>query len=254
MRTVRNDTGMSGNRGALQRHVMGTFAINPVPQFMLPILETATNFDSFTGRPVVTYWDEKREPYLVNPDYVSPLAIETSKGIFEKFNIRVPAQNIDHLVRGYTGTLGSYALMAADGIMRSAAGMPDRPARRLDQYPVLSRFLQEGQGTGPVESFFDIYQEVMLFSSSVSEYENTGRLEELDKYIGQRQNVALEADYIKSLAESLKELRRFRKEVSTDSVMSADDKADYFKEIQTRMNEIVSEITKDKERIIRRTD
>ncbi len=254
VRTVRNDTGMSGNRGALQRHVMGTFAINPVPQFMLPILETATNFDSFTGRPVVTYWDEKREPYLVNPDYVSPLAIETSKGIFEKFNIRVPAQNIDHLVRGYTGTLGSYALMAADGIMRSAAGMPDRPARRLDQYPVLSRFLQEGQGTGPVESFFDIYQEVMLFSSSVSEYENTGRLEELDKYIGQRQNVALEADYIKSLAESLKELRRFRKEVSTDSVMSADDKADYFKEIQTRMNEIVSEITKDKERIIRRTD
>ena len=105
-----------------------------------------------------------------------------------------------------------------------------------------------------MESFFDIYQEVMLFSSSVSEYENTGRLEELDKYIGQRQNVALEADYIKSLAESLKELRRFRKEVSTDSVMSADDKADYFKEIQTRMNEIVSEITKDKERIIRRTD
>ena len=254
VRTVRDDTGMSGNWGAFQRHFMGTFAINPVPQFMLPIAETVANFDSFTGRPVVTYWDEKREPYLSNPDYVSPLAIETSKGISEKFNIRVPAENIDHLVRGYTGTLGSYALMAADGIMRSAAGMPDRPARRLDQYPVLSRFLQEGQGTGPVESFFDIYQEVMLFSSSVSEYENTGRLEELDKYIGQRQNVALEADYIKSLAESLKELRRFRKQVSTDPVMSADDKADYFKEIQTQMNEIVSEITKDKERIIRRTD
>jgi hypothetical protein len=254
VRTVRDDTGMSGNWGAFQRHFMGTFAINPVPQFMLPIAETVANFDSFTGRPVVTYWDEKREPYLSNPDYVSPLAIETSKGISDKFNIRVPAENIDHLVRGYTGTLGSYALMAADGIMRSAAGMPDRPARRLDQYPVLSRFLQEGQGTGPVESFFDIYQEVMLFSSSVSEYENTGRLEELDKYIGQRQNVALEADYIKSLAESLKELRRFRKQVSTDPVMSADDKADYFKEIQTQMNEIVSEITKDKERIIRRTD
>jgi hypothetical protein len=254
VRTVRDDTGMSGNWGAFQRHFMGTFAINPVPQFMLPIAETVANFDSFTGRPVVTYWDEKREPYLSNPDYVSPLAIETSKGISEKFNIRVPAENIDHLIRGYTGTLGSYALMAADGIMRSAAGMPERPARRLDQYPVLSRFLQEGQGTGPVESFFDVYQEVMLFSSSVSEYENTGRLEELDKYIGQRQNVALEADYIKSLAESLKELRRFRKQVSTDPVMSADDKADYFKEIQTQMNEIVSEITKDKERIIRRTD
>ena len=254
VRTVRDDTGMSGNWGAFQRHFMGTFAINPVPQFMLPILETATNFDSFTGRPVVTYWDKKTEPYLSNPDYVSPLAIETSKGISEKFNIRVPAENIDHLVRGYTGTLGSYALMAADGIMRSAAGMPERPARRLDQYPVLSRFLQEGQGTGPVESFFDIYEEVMLFSSSVSELENTGRLEELDKYIGQRQNVALEADYIKSLAESLKELRRFRKQVSIDPVMSADDKAGHFKEIQTRMNEIVSEITKDKERIIRRTD
>ena len=254
VRTVRDDTGMSGNRGALQRHIMGTFAINPVPQFMLPIAETVANFDSFTGRPVVTYWDEKREPYLSNPDYVSPLAIETSKGISEKFNIRVPAENIDHLVRGYTGTLGSYALIAADGIMRSAAGMPDRPARRLDQYPVLSRFLQEDQGTGPVQSFFDIYEEVMLFSGSVSKLEREGRLEELDKYIGQRQNVALEADYIKSLAESLKELRRFRSQVSTDPVMSADDKADYFKEIQTQMNEIVSEITKDKERIIRRTD
>ena len=254
VRTVREDTGMAGNLGAAQRHIMGTFAINPVPQFMLPIAETIANYDSFTGRPVVTYWDDRTEAWLANPDFVSPLAIETSKGISDTFNIRVPAQKIDHLIRGYTGTLGGYALMAADASMRSASGMPERPTRRLDQYPVLSRFLQEAQGTGPVQSFYDIYNELTNFTNTISKLEKQGRLTEIDEYVAKRQNVSLEADYIKSLAQSLKELRAFRDQVSFDPSMGSDDKAKYLQEIQKQMNLIVSEINKDKERIIRRTD
>ncbi len=254
VRAVRGDTGMAGNKDALARHIMGTFAINPIPQFVLPLAESAVNYDFFTGRPVVTYWDGKNEAWLANPDFASPLAIETSKGIYDRFNMRVDAERIDHLIRGYTGTLGGYALMAADGVMRSAAGMPERPTRRLDQYPVLSRFLQENQGTGPVQSFYDTYNEVINFTNTISRLEKEGRLDEIDEYIAKRQNVALEADYVKSLANSLKELRAFRNQVSSDPVMGADEKADYLKEIQTQMNEIVSELNKDRERVIRRTD
>ena len=254
VRTVRQDTGMSGNIGAAQRHVMGTFAINPIPQFMLPIIETIANYDAFTGRQIVTYWDGRNESFLANPDFVSPLAIETARGIYDNFNVRVDAENIDHLIRGYTGTLGSYALMAADAAMRSAAGMPERPARRLDQYPVMSRFLQESQGTGPVQSFYDVYNELITFTNTISRLEKEGRLEEIDEYVAKRQNLAVEADYIKSLAKSLKEIRAFRNQVSSDPVMGADDKAAYLREIQIQMNEIVSELNKDKEKIIRRTD
>ena len=92
------------------------------------------------------------------------------------------------------------------------------------------------------------------FTNTVSRLEREGRLDEVDEYIAKRQNVSLEADYIKSLAQSLKDLRAFRNQVSADPVMSADDKAEYLREIQTQMNEIVSELNKDKERIIRRTD
>ena len=74
----------------------------------------------------------------------------------DKFNVQWSPEKIDHLMRGYTGTLGSYALMASDSIMREAAGMPERASRRLDQYPVLGRFLQEQEGSGPVQAFYDI--------------------------------------------------------------------------------------------------
>ena len=118
----------------------------------------------------------------------------------------------------------------------------------------MSRFLQESQGTGPVQSFYDVYNELITFTNTISRLEKEGRLEEIDEYVAKRQNLAVEADYIKSLAKSLKEIRAFRNQVSSDPVMGADDKAAYLREIQIQMNEIVSELNKDKEKIIRRTD
>ena len=91
VRSVRGDTGMTGNLDAAMRHIMGTFAINPVPQFIRPLAEAKYNYNTFTGRPIVTYWDGSNESWLANPDFVSPLATETSQGIYDTFNFRLDA-------------------------------------------------------------------------------------------------------------------------------------------------------------------
>tara|TARA_R110000823_G_scaffold2744_1_gene11015 strand:- start:650 stop:9142 length:8493 start_codon:yes stop_codon:yes gene_type:complete len=254
VRTVRDQVGVSDNIEAAMRHIMGTFAINPVPQAFLPALESVANYNTFTGRNIVTYWDEKLEPEEASPDFVAPFAIELSRELREQFNIDFEAKKIDHLFRGYTGTLGSYALMAADGVMRSAAGMPERPTRRLDQYPVLGRFIQEQQGTGPVASFYDVYNEVQQYANQMSRYEKQGRLNEMDKYYEQRRGIPGVKDYVGDLAKELSEMRNLRNMVSRDPVMSTDEKAENLERIQEDMNSLVSEILKDKQSIIRRTD
>ena len=144
--------------------------------------------------------------------------------------------------------------MAADGVMRSAAGMPERPTRRLDQYPVLGRFIQEQQGTGPVASFYDVYNEVQQYANQMSRYEKQGRLNEMDKYYEQRRGIPGVKDYVGDLAKELSEMRNLRNMVSRDPVMSTDEKAENLERIQEDMNSLVSEILKDKQSIIRRTD
>ena len=76
----------------------------------------------------------------------------------------------------------------------------------------------------------------------------------MDRYYEQRRGIPGVEDYVGDLAKELSEMRNLRNIVSRDPVMSTDEKAENLERIQEDMNSLVSEILKDKQSIIRRTD
>ena len=186
---------------------------------------------------MVGFWEGKNEGWIgADPTFTSPLAIMLSKAV-DEMGGRLSPQKVDHIFRGYVGTLGSYALMAADSVGRVAAGLPEREARRLDEWPVLGRFLQESQGRGPVQTFYDLYNELDIFVNSLNTLRGP---EEKDYLTRSRANLLQRADYIKTLKGQLDEMRKFRKEIQQDRYATPQQKREALDKIARMSNEIVS--------------
>jgi len=128
--------------------VTDTFAFSPIPQAMQPALDIYANYDAFTQRPIESMGMDRLSPELRkrastskvgegislmlnaslgaigNPDY-NPLALS-------------PVQ-VDHLIGGYLGQIGSWVAGSGDVAWRVATGH-EKPAQRWYEYQPIRRF------------------------------------------------------------------------------------------------------------------
>lgn len=131
------DKEMDGARfGERLRKMVGdTFAMNPVPQMFKPLLDLYANTDSFTGRPIETMGMEK----MSTADRFTARTSEIAK-IIGKAGVLSPVQ-IDHLIRGYFGWMGTAAMTFVDQIVR-AGDDNQRPSMRLRDVFLAGNFVE----------------------------------------------------------------------------------------------------------------
>ena len=103
--------------------VMDNLSMNPVPQAVKPIVDLYSNKDSFTGRPIETMGMEKVKAQYRYTQSTSMVARAASTGTAGALS---PVQ-IDHLLKGYFGWLGSFVVGGADMLARPLANEPTRP-------------------------------------------------------------------------------------------------------------------------------
>jgi hypothetical protein len=93
----------------IQHVITETFAIDYIPQALTPALEVYSNKDSFTGRPVESMAFRRLPATERKYAYTSSAYVNTSKLLntisFDK--IRLSPVQIEHLVQGYFGWVGS---------------------------------------------------------------------------------------------------------------------------------------------------
>ena len=252
IRSLADKTDQPDNLRSIVRHLTGTLAIQ-FPQAMMPLIESIGNYDTYSGKPIVPYFQGRTEGFAADPTTASPLAIAASQHLAD-MSIDYQPRKIDHLIRGYLGTVGSYALLASDGVMRNYLDLPAPADKRPDQYPVLSRFLQERAGTGPVEAFYQLANEVDIFTKTLASLDKQGRADDWYKRAKRNEGLLDVADDVKIISKELSELRKLKREIDVDPTMSAGDKKKSFIEIQEMMNEIVSYYGERKSEYMRRTD
>lgn len=191
-------------------HMLGeTFAFNPIPQVVGPMIESAFNHNFFTGRQIVSPYEEDRIAPEQYRSYTSPSAVELARSLPEGLDVvskkyRSPLY-LENLYRGYTGTLGRYVLMGMDELMRDAMDYPAKPSMRPGDYPVLGRFFR-GPADAPrrtkyEEGFYDLLRKTKEIKGSMRFLEKVGSEERLE---------LIEADkapYV-GLAEDLEKARR----------------------------------------------
>jgi len=129
---------------------VSTLAIAPLPQVALPYAEAAANKSIFTGREIVPTYIKGIEPseqVLPNTSALGKGIAQVTKAVPDLGTITDPIKSpilIDHMIRGYLGSFGSYILEASNAADAALRGVP-RPESKLSEYKILglTRFLGE---------------------------------------------------------------------------------------------------------------
>jgi hypothetical protein len=225
---------------SIYRNVSSTLAFNPIPQAVLPMFENIANYSFFTGQPIVSKGMEDVAPRFQATTGTSLLAKEIGEATNQS-----PIK-IDNLIRGYTGTLGTYAVMMIDSIMRGE-GDPTKATMKAEQLPVIKRFFASEKGTGTVSSYYDLKQQVEEATRTINYLERTAKPEDLKAYYEEKgAKLMAIKPLIQAMDMQMKDLRETRQAVLI-SKMDPDRKRevlDYIREAEVNMTSRIQMIKK----------
>jgi hypothetical protein len=213
-------------KDSVVRNITSTLAFNPIPQAFLPVLENVANYSFFTGQPIIGKGLEDVAPKYQVSSGTSMLAQQIGEATNSS-----PVK-IDNLIRGYTGTLGTYAVMALDAVMRGE-GDPPKAAMKLEQMPVFKRFFASDEATGTISAYYEMKKAVDESTRTINFLERTGNAEDLRAYMedkgGKMQAVK---PLIQTLDKDMTMLREFRRMVQMSN-MDADTKRETLDNIRS---------------------
>lgn len=234
---------------AMLRMFLETLSLDPTPHALKPVLEagspfagkggfTGFNRSMFTGRRVVPPDLEALRPSEQFRPWTSETLREMSKFLREDANIEMSPRRVEHLMRGYLGTLGIYALDAADWIVRGATDTPARPTPRLDKMPLIRGFFSQSpvRGSQFETDFYDLLTASREVASTVSALtKKQGRDPQLrpdeERLFGIRNTLS-------NVAAESSRLNRVMQQVFSDKSMSSEKKRTILDEIRTIQNDL----------------
>jgi hypothetical protein len=240
-----NDTGKD-LREAMFRNFTSTMQVN-LPQAILPVVESMANYSFFTGEPIVgmgTEGLEEKYQYTASTSTLAKKIGEKAADFRGAFGLPIlpeSPQLIDNLIKGYTGTLGTYAVMAIDSILTNE-GEPVKATLKFEQLPVFKRFLASKDATGTVSSYYDLKEEVEKAVQTMNMLERTGDYEGMKEYFkGEKGKLIAIRPYINALDKNISELRDLKRMIQS-SGMSGDRKRDTLTSITRAENSITARI------------
>mgnify|MGYP003132200310 CR=1 FL=1 len=174
-------------------------------QLLKPIAEVYQNRNTFTNTEIIPYYQQKLESGLQSRRSTNELL----RVIGETFNVS-PAK-LEHLFRGYTGTLGGYVLDVADVTARGVTGTPLIPPN-LNSIPVLRRLLQDidRSGGGLQQQFYELRSEVDTAVQTMNKLRKDERFDEYSAYRSNMQGILNVKGQVRSIERYMDNYRKRR--------------------------------------------
>ncbi len=228
------DTGAQFGK-AVARAIGDTFALNPIPQIAKPVVETTVNYDFFKGGPIDGPQDLNVQAEARYNEQTSLLMREL--GELTGFS---PKQ-LEHLVIGYTGTMGSYVMAAADGLIR--ASRPGESASwRADEIPLVKAVYR---GTGPakstqhMEEFYRMLNEVNQLKRTVDQYRSEGLTDKANELLEEQGGILKSRRSLSRTQQQVRVVRNRIELIQRDRTLTAEEKRRRIDEMLARRNDLV---------------
>nr|WP_322146759.1 LPD38 domain-containing protein [Aeromonas caviae] len=228
------DTGAQFGK-AVARAIGDTFALNPTPQLVKPMVEAAFNYDSFRGGPIDGPQDLNVQAEARYNEQTSLLMREL--GELTGFS---PKQ-LEHLVIGYTGTMGSYVMAAADGLIR-AARPGESASWRADEIPLVKAVYR---GTGPakstqhMEEFYRMLNEVNQLKRTVDQYRSEGLTDKARELLEEQGGILKARRSLSRTQQQIRVVRNKIELIQRDRTLTAEEKRRRIDEMLARRNDLV---------------
>lgn len=232
---------------SLKRMLTDTFAINPIPQVIKPLVDLYANKDSFTGAPIETAGMERLSKAERVATNTSPLAKVLSQvsNVFLPEATEVSPVQVDYAIKAYLGWLGAtvsgsshYAVMPF-----SKSAYPDHNWTDTISMGFV-KSLPSAQ-SGYVTSF---YENMKLIEQAYADMRHFAALGEQEKVMeimeDKGDKIALAKFYDKA-SKDMARLRQVIRVIQADETMSGADK----REEIDRLKMLIGDIAKQAEEI-----
>jgi hypothetical protein len=222
-----------------------TFAFNPVPQLIKPVIEQYANRSFFTGSPIVGLGELNLQPEA----QYTPWTSEAMRAMAEALPDWAPAwlrspRRLEHFVRGYLGAMGTYAMGAGDVMARNALGHPEAPARRIYDMPVVRRFLQDPNPrvTKYADQLYEMLDEANAVFSTINRYKQQGRLAEAQELLQENRGKLAARARLNQIATQVRNLNNRVRLVMFNQTMTAEEKREQIDALNARKNELTARV------------
>ena len=202
-----------------------------VPQAGKPILEVMTNYNFFTGRPLIGQGLENR----VTAEQFTNTTSELAK-FLGKAGLMSPI-TIDHLIRGYTGTTGGMGLAIINAVTNVVNDTP-RPEKSwqdaIASTPGFSAFVAREYGSGIKNDYYELRGEVDKAVNTFNNMRKTGRVEDAKEFLEENKGLFAVKSQVNAIERQLTKLRAQEKLIyaAPESKMSAEKKGEAIEKIR----------------------
>ena len=230
---------------ALSRMMFDTFAMNPIPQVIKPVVDLYANKDSFTGAPIETAGMEALSKAERKADTTSPLAMALAPVL----NIALPEKaelspvQVDYAIKGYFGWLGGtvastsmYAVMPfkegaypdTQWMDKASLGFVKTLPSNMSQYTT---------------AFYENNKQIQQAFADMRHYAEIGEMDKVQEIMEDKgDKIALQKMY----THTSKQMANIRKQISIVTNDKSMDGATKREEID-RMKELISMLAKQAE-------
>jgi len=222
---------------ALYNSVVNTLEINPMPQFIRPFGEVWANRDSFFDVPIESMSDQNRLKSARYDERTSALSKAVGSLISDATGLS-PKQ-LDHLVKGYTGTLGGYVLSLSN-LIAQAGNDASKPALTAGDIPLIS-VLYKGDRVAPNryrEDFYDLLKETQQLQLTINAYHKEGRVDDAQRLATDNKDILARRKALMNTQRQLGNVRDRIKALYRDTRLTPAEKRAELNRLQTLQNDI----------------
>ena len=215
-------------------------SMNPVPQLIKPIVDVYANKDSFSGRPIETMSMERlKSDYRFN-DRTSMTARGASTALNSVTGL-VGAESlspvqIDHMLRGYFGWLGSFVVGAGDVLARPATDQPRHAAP--DYWKVATGGMVSDLRDAPSRYVSQMYEQASEIERAYGTYKallKEGKVDEAKEFAADNRDPLKKYRSVEHVKKSESKLNE-RVRVIERSNMGSDEKRDLIRSIRIQQD------------------
>jgi hypothetical protein len=228
---------------ALQRAVFDTLSFNPIPQVFLPGIEAIANFDFYSQRPIENQYLASLLPEERYTEYTTGVAKAIGRAT-EETAVAVSPVMVDHLIRGYFGTIGAYSADILGRLIEEGSDAPAPERMRFSEpylLPVIGPLFKSAEGKKMVEDLYMIDEAAKMAASTLKAYSENGR-ELSEAKEDELYQLAEIGEEVRPVIEQIRELNRQKRAIQTDTEMSSSEKRDELNEIQKEIVSLAAEV------------
>jgi hypothetical protein len=212
----------------------GLLGPNLMPQALRAGVEVVTNHDFLTGNPIVGRGLENlatSEQFTENTSQLAKLVGGT--GI-------ISPVNLDHLIKGYGGTMAAGVLYATDATANMFFNdkLPTTPLYRV---PMIGSFMYNPEGKGQLNDYYDLKNRSDEVTATLNHLRKFGTPEEAQEYATDKKEILAIRGRVNAISNQMKILREQRKRIIASN-LSSDEKRSQLNIIDARINNMVQNI------------